>query len=549
MNETPAEMSELMNESFQSVFTREIDFTAPRMSKQNVDMQEIQVERQEIKDLLEKIDTRKAMGPDGVNGWILKECREQLEEPIWDIITSSLKEGKVPKEWKRANIVPIYKSGNKMDPLNYRPVSLTSVVGKLCEIIIKERWVQYLEDEKMITEKQFGFRKGRSCVTNLLSFYSRVIDGVQERDGWIDAIYLDLKKAFDKVPHKSLLWKLEYEGGLNGATLRWMKDYLQGREMRTVIKDTNSSWREVTSGVPQGSVLAPIMFQVYINDMTRGITSYVNLFADDAKLMRIIKDENDCKELQNDIDKIHAWSQRWKLEFNTKKCHVVEFGKSKKRPSWIYRMGTEPVLKSKDEKDLGVVIQDTLSPERHINGIFGSTYHLLTNIRVAFHYMDKEMMKNIITSMVRPKLEYAAVVWAPHKKKHTRKIERIQRVATKMVPELKDLSYEERLEAMSLPTLQERRVRGDLITMFKLVNNMEKVDRNDLAPQMEGGGRQTRGHGRKIRKGRCVSDIKKYSFPYRTIDIWNGLKKRRWSRRTMRDATSIMIEEIKLIEL
>lgn len=522
--ETPEEMSEIMNESFQSVFTREIDFKPPRMTEQNEGLQEIEVKKQDIKNLLETLDVRKAMGPDGVNGWILKECKEELEEPVWDIINTSLKEGRVPKEWKRANIVPIYKNGNKLDPLNYRPVSLTSIVSKLCEIIIKEKWVQYLEDEKIITDKQFGFRKGRSCVTNLLSFYTRVIDGVQERDGWVDAIYLDLRKAFDTVPHKSLIWKLENEGGLRGRTLRWMDDYLQGREMRTIIKDSKSSWRPVTSGVPQGSVLAPIMFQIYVNDMTRNLNCYVNLFADDAKIMKIIKNESDCKELQTDIDRILAWSRRWQLKFSAKKCHVLEFGKSKNRPLWTYKMGGETIIKSREEKDLGVMIQDTLSPERHIKGIFGSTYNLLTNIRIAFSYMDKEMMKNIITSMVRPKLEYAAVVWAPHKKKDIRKLERIQRVATKMVPELKDLCYEERLERIGLPTLQERRVRGDLITMFKLANKMEKVDRTDLIPQPTEGERCTRGHRRKIKKTRCLSDIKKYSFPHRTIDIWNDLK-------------------------
>ena len=178
------------------------------------------------------------------------------------------------------------------------------------------------------------------------------------------------------------MWKLGHEGGLQGATLRWMKDYLQGREMRTVIRDTYSSWRNVASGVPQGSVLAPIMFQLYVNDITEELNSYINLFADDAKVMKIIKDENDCKELQTDIDKIHAWSQRWKLEFNAKKCHVLEIGKSKNRPSWNYKLGEETIRKSNEEKDLGVVIQDTLSPERHINGIFGATYNLLKNINI-----------------------------------------------------------------------------------------------------------------------------------------------------------------------
>ena len=523
--ETAEEMCELMNESFKWVFTEETSFVEPpRDAEHQEGMQDIKVDRQEIRKLLENLDVRKAIGPDDVSGWILKECRDQLVEPIWDIIDSSLKEGKVPKEWKRANIVPIYKGGDKTDPLNYRPVSLTSVLGKICETIIKERWVKYLEDNRIITDRQFGFRKGKSCVTNLLSFYTRVIDVVQERNGWVDAVYLDLKKAFDKVPHRRLIWKLENIGGLKGNVLNWMKDYLHEREMRTIIRDSNSSWCEVTSGVPQGSVLAPIMFQVYINDMAEGLSSYINLFADDAKLLKIIKSQDDCKVLQADIDKIHDWSIRWKLEFNAKKCHVLEMGKSIRRPSWNYRIGEEMITKSKEEKDLGVIIQDTLTPDRHIGGIFGASYRMLTNIRIAFNYLDKDIMKRIIMNMIRPKLEYAAVVWSPHKKKDIRKLERIQRTATKMVPELKDLNYEERLEEMGLPTLQKRRERGDLITMYKLVNQMEKVDRQDLVRHIEEGTRCTRGHVKKIRKNRCTGDIMKYSFPYRTVDIWNELK-------------------------
>ena len=162
-------------------------------------------------------------------------------------------------------------------------------MSKICEIIINEQWVKYLEENKIVTNSLYGFRKGRSCVTDLLSFYTRVIDVVDNRDGWVDAVYLDIKKAFDKVPHKRLLWKLEHIGGLKGKLLKWMGDYLKDREMRTVIRDNYSSWSGVTSGVPQGSVLAPIMFQIYINDMQEGLNSYINLLADDAKLLRVIK--------------------------------------------------------------------------------------------------------------------------------------------------------------------------------------------------------------------------------------------------------------------
>ena len=175
--------------------------------------------------------------------------------------------------------------------------------------------------------------------------------------------------------------------------------------MRTVIRDNYSSWNSVTSGVPQGSVLAPIMFQIYINDMQEGLNSYINLFAHDAKLLRVIKSQADCMEIQRDIDKIHEWSKRWKLEFNAKKCHVMEMGKSKTRPTWEYKMGEEVIMKSREEKDLGVIVQDSLTPERHnINGICGLTHRMLMNIRVAFHYMGKDMMKKIIATMIRPML-------------------------------------------------------------------------------------------------------------------------------------------------
>ena len=181
--QTAEEISEIMNESFRTVFTVEEEFVEPSMEVPRGGMQEIKVQKQEIGKLLEKLDVRKAMGPDGVACWMLKECKDQLIEPIWEVINSSLEEGKVPKEWKRANIVPIFKGGRKTEPLNYRPVSLTSVVGKLCEKVIKEKWVKYLEENEIITAKQFGFRQGKSCVTNLLSFYTRIIDRVDKRDG------------------------------------------------------------------------------------------------------------------------------------------------------------------------------------------------------------------------------------------------------------------------------------------------------------------------------------------------------------------------------
>ena len=167
-----------------------------------------------------------------------------------------------------------------------------------------------------------------------------------------------------------------------------------------------------------------------------------------------------------------------------------------------------------------MIVRGDLSPESHINKIVGEVYGMLSRIRIAFNYIDVEMLAKIIKVMIRPKLEYAAVVWSPHLKKHISKLERVQRAATRLVPELRALNYEERLITMGLTSLEKRRERGDMITMYKCTREVERVDRENFVERDEG---RTRGHSYKIRKGRCNRDVKKYSFPYRSIDKWNGL--------------------------
>ena len=517
------EICEILNNSFQSVFTKERPFEDDGTTQATPHkLGNIILSRREIKEELKNLDARKANGPDEISNWVLKECAEELSKGLQIIFQNSLDQGKLPEIWKKANIVPLYKKGNRQCPLNYRPVSLTSVVCKLLEKLVRKRWVDHLEKHEMLSESQYGFRKGKSCVTNLLSYYDRVAETMQERDGWVDSIYLDFKKAFDRVPHERLIWKLEYIGGIQGCLLKWMQDFLNERKMRTILRGKYSSWREVTSGVPQGSVLAPIMFLVYINDINEniGTESYLNMFADDAKIQRTIKNEDSCKELQKDLTKLYDWSHKWQMEFNAEKCHVMKFGKSAMRPDWDYQLGSNNLMESHKEKDLGVVINNKLSPEDHINDKIRSTYNLLANMRVAFAYIDEEMVKKIITSFIRPTLEYAAVVWSPHLKKHIKKIEKVQRAATRWVPSLRDLSYEERLAKLQLPTLEERRKRGDMIMLYKCVEGKEKIDRNEyiIPTQLP-----SRGHSKKLFKKRLKKDVRKYSFPHRAIDQWNAL--------------------------
>lgn len=475
------DLVEIMSEHFQTVYTREnehieaVPQTAPTQP-----MREFEVSQWELMKQLKDLDVRKSHGPDGVSNWILKECREELVSGLHHIIDCSLKEGKIPQDWKNANVVPIHKGGNKEEPTNYRPVSLTCTIVKICERIIKDKWTKYLEDNGILNQRQFGFRQGRSCTTNLLCYYSRIVDIIQERDGWADCAFLDLRKAFDKVPHKKLLRKLEIIGGIQGRLLDWMEDFLKERKMRVTIRGKHSSWKEVISGVPQGTVLAPVMFAVYVNDMDMNVDSYMSFFADDAKLLRRVRNVGDCQALQSDLDKLWEWSKRWEMDFNINKCSIMEFGKSKNRTIGHYKLGEEELKKVDCEKDLGVIITKELSPDKHISKIVGETYNLLRNIRMAFTYLDENMIKQILVTLIRPRLEYAAVFWSPSTKKNIKRIERIQRATTKLVPTLSGLSYEERLERLGLTTLERRRERGDLIAIYRLMKGMEVVDREDL---------------------------------------------------------------------
>ncbi len=209
-------------------------------------------------------------------------------------------------------------------------------------------------------------------------------------------------------------------GRLGGRLLSWMKDFLTNRMMRTTIRDKKSSWGFVKSRVPHGSVLAPIMFAVCVSDMKEGVESYMSLFADDTKIMRRVKNEEDCNLLQRGLDMIWECSEMWGIKFNTKKCSVIELGKSGTRVKGHHKLGNGNLAKKTEEKDLGVIITDNLSPERHVNKITAETYNLLRNTRAAFCYFDEEMVRKLIVTLIRPRLEYAAMAWSPSLKKHKR---------------------------------------------------------------------------------------------------------------------------------
>ena len=338
----------------------------------------------------------------------------------------------------------------------------------------------------------------------------------------LDVIYIDFSKAFDKVCHRLLLIKLEAYG-VKGKVLRWINEYLTGLTQQVVIHGATSSSLPVLSGVPQGSVIGPIMFLLYINDLPEMLSCTSKLFADDAKVYSKNSTQEEREHLQNNIDTMCRWSDQWLMTLNIEKCKHMEMGPREKSTSYnITHRGAEHTLQKVDiEKDLGVHIDKSLSFNTHIQKTTNKANQIVGIIFRSFTYMSQDIFVKLYKSLVRPHLEYASVVWSPLHTKDKRAIESVQRRSTKRIPSLRGKSYPERLLALGLPTLEYRRERADMLQVFKILNNIDVLEMDKLFTLCEY--RATRGHSKKLYKRPCKKHLVSGYFSNRVITPWNAL--------------------------
>jgi len=273
-----------------------------------------------------KVKSDKSPGSDGIHPLLLKECATVLVEPLSLLFQRSFDTGTLPANWETANILPIFKKEDGTDRANYRPVSLTSVPCKIMESIIKEKLMRFLESNNLLCKKQHRFRSGRSYLTNLLGTFEKWTKALDEGYG-LDVVYLDYRKAFDSVPHRRLIEKRK-SFGINGKLLQWLEDFLTLRSIKVGLRGTFSQLLEVLSGVPQGSVLGPLLFLLYVNELPSWIKYDMKMFADNTKLWCRIKTDTDSVVLQADLDSLQSWSDTWQMKFNADKCKVMHIGHS-----------------------------------------------------------------------------------------------------------------------------------------------------------------------------------------------------------------------------
>jgi len=520
------ETADLLADYFHDVYTREDMQNMPQAttrndSEVNFDDSDIIFTPSVVMAKLVKLQGDKAPGPDNIHPQLLKECATVLAKPLSMIYQKSFDTGSLPSDWKSANIVPIFKKGKKSDRSNYRPVSLTSVPCKVMEGIIKENLLSFLQDNKMINNDQHGFMRGRSCLTNLLETLESWTRALDEGFG-LDVIYLDYKKAFDSVPIKRLLIKLR-QYGIGGKLILWIEDFLTARTMRVGLRGAFSSLLEVLSGVPQGSVLGPLLFLLFVNELPMWIVNDMKMFADDTKVWTKIKSATDGASLQSDLNQLTDWSNIWQLKFNPDKCKVMSIG-HKQDTKYYMNDGTglRELEAMHEERDLGVFVSADLKPSTQCIKAAAKARRIVGMVRRNFRRLDSKDFLLIYKTYIRPHLEYCVQAWSPHLIKDIEVLERVQKAATNLVPELRKFEYNMRLQKLGITSLKIRRDRGDMIETYKILTGKEQIDSEQFF-QLDKNVHGLRGHSWKIVKERSRLDIRKYSFSQRVVNGWNRL--------------------------
>jgi len=529
----PKQKAELLNNQFYTAFSEGTAYTAsefkdrcsmPDSRDDFPSMDDITISTKGIEKLLARLNPTKAAGPDGITPRVLKELATELSPILTTIYKSSLHTGQVPKDWKEALVTPVFKKGEHYKASNYRPISLTSVPAKILEHVLVSAIMHHLESNNILSTQQHGFRKHHSCETQLLEFVEEA-SSAMESGVATDVIIMDFQKAFDRVNHSPLVHKLDHYG-IRGRTNSWIANFLSDRKQAVVVNGAQSSYVDVRSGVPQGTVLGPCLFLTYINDLPERISSPSRLFADDTAVYRLITCLEDSSKLQEDLGKLEDWESEWDMAFHPDKCSQLPLTRARKPPNahTSYKLHNHTLERVPSAKYLGVTLQADLSWGKHIDNTYSKANRTLGFLRRNLRVCSSKTKELAYKALVRPVVEYASSVWDPHTNRDISKIEKIQRRAARFVlnRHRNTSSVSDMLEQLQWPSLQDRRRTSRLAMLYKILNGLAHVRCKTLKP-LPSSNRCRRGHSLQLQHIPCRTNYRLNSFLPRTVREWNNL--------------------------
>ena len=503
----------------------------PEFFKTDNRLNSIAFNAENIVKFIRTLNENKAHGWDGVSVRRLKLCDDSLAKPLLDIFVLSLNSGKFPNLWKRGNIVPVHKKGSKSCIINYRPVSLLPIFSKIFEKCIYDTLYNYFEENALFSSCQSGFRKGDSCISQLLSITHDIYKNF-DANPTLDTrgVFLDISKAFDRVWHKGLIFKLK-SYGIVGSLLCLLDDFLSERFQRVVLSGKASAWKKILAGVPQGSILGPLLFLIFINDLPDGLESVSKIFADDTSLFSVISDVMaSSAEVNRDLQRITRWAYQWKMSFNpdpTKQAVEVLFSCKRhlgQTPNVYFN--NIPVARADYTKHLGLVLDSKLVFDHHIAEKILKANKGVSLISRLRKFLSRKSLLDIYKSFVRPHLDYGDIIYDNPGNSLTEKLESVQYNACLAITGcFRGTSRIKLYSELGLESLADRRFSRRMCFFYKILNGLLPRYLFDIIPVAAHGNRSLRSKT-EIRRIYARTDrFARSFFPY-SISQWNNLDSR-----------------------
>jgi hypothetical protein len=471
--ESTKQKAEEFNKYFANITRLDTSGTEPlpEMPETEEGLKKVSIPYLTVRDTLRNLNPNKSSGPDRISTHMRKETADVIADPLCRIFNYSLARGELPNRWKNANVVPIHKKGPKEEVSNYRPVSLLPVAGKVFERCIHTEVIDYMLTENKLSGLQGAFIPGRSTTGQILELYNFTVNEMDKGKS-CRMIFCDVSKAFDKVWHQGIIFKLK-RAGVGGTLLKWFTSYLQNRSQRVVIEGAESENESINAGVPQGSILGPLLFLVYINDLIDEIQTNIRVYADDSTVYLSFDDPLEAaSDLEADLEKVQKWATKWLVSFNPKKTESVTFTRKRNLAIPEIRMNGEIIKDSDSHKHLGLTLQKNGKWSIHIEECVNRATKRVDVLRGLMYRLDRKSLEKIYMSFIRPLLEYSSVVFGNCTGMEKAKLEGVQLAAARVVlGATRGTSHAKMYKDLGWMNLEERRKKQRIKTFFKIMKD------------------------------------------------------------------------------